>query len=67
MIPVAYQDGDDYVECDECGHPIERHDTTGCHTLPDEACTCPVRFTRDDIRRLRREAGLPTTFNPRDF
>jgi hypothetical protein len=47
----AREDG--YVECGECGHPIEQHDTDGC----DIGCT--ERWSRAEIRRVRLREGLP--------
>lgn len=53
-----------YVECTECGHPIENHGArTGCDDIGGE-CPCNVDWTRDDIRRVRREEGLPARWNP---
>lgn len=68
MIPVAYQYGDHYVECDECGDPIEIHGPKGCtRRFADAACTCPAAFTRADVTRLRREAGLPAKYDTREM
>lgn len=50
-----------YVECDECGCPIEQHDTTGCRS-GNEGCTCGVTWTRDEIRRVRKSEGLSATY-----
>jgi hypothetical protein len=48
---------DGYVECDECGHQLERHDLKGCHGVP--GCLCSVKLTRLEIRQVRQRAGLP--------
>lgn len=51
----------DYIECAECGHPLERHSTAGCD-FQDEGCTCRDRWTVREVERLRREAGLTVKF-----
>lgn len=48
---------DGYVECDECGHPIETHDTAGCHEV--DGCPCPVTLTAREIADIRVREGLP--------
>lgn len=49
---------DDYVECHECGHALERHArTTGCTGA--DGCACPERPTLLEIGDARRRAGLP--------
>lgn len=50
-----------YVECAECGHPIEQHDTDGCQAV--DGCRCPVRLTKTEIVSIRRRYGLPGRFN----
>jgi hypothetical protein len=64
-VPVK---GDDisagFIECDECGHYIEDHETSGCqHTDPGdygpERCACRARWTVREIQAYRRAAGLP--------
>lgn len=57
---------DNYVECDECGHPIEVHDRAGCHSTGSE-CTCRAGWTVAEIRRARREAGLPARYHLYDI
>ena len=58
------------VECSECGHAIERHDTKGCalgwgrSTPIDGLCACRVRWTKKDIIKTRRLNGLPAVYNP---
>jgi hypothetical protein len=59
---MSYQDGDGYVECDECGHAIETHTPKGC-----SRCPCVERWTRDKIRAARREAGLVSHFYKPNF
>lgn len=49
---------DGYVECSECGHPVELHDRGGCRAI-SMMCSCAVGWTRKEIERLRRENGLP--------
>jgi len=51
-----------YVECAECGHPIETH-PKGCASQVD-GCPCTETFTQADVRRLRRSAGLPVRWKP---
>jgi hypothetical protein len=50
----AREDG--YVECGECGHPIEQHDTDGCDITE---CGCTEKWSRAEIRRVRLREGLP--------
>ena len=50
-----------YVECSECGHPLERHSIKGCDWQTD-GCTCRARWTVREIQAQRREAGLPVKF-----
>ena len=59
----AHEDG--YVECGECGHPIEEHGLKGCETCAgfDEPGGCAERWTKADIRRRRRELGLPGAYS----
>jgi len=54
---------DHYVTCDECGHALERHDSTGCHGA--DGCPCPVRVTATDVAAARRAAGLSARFDRR--
>jgi RNA polymerase-binding transcription factor DksA len=60
------QDAEDhaagYVECSECGHPIERHDLDGCQAA--EWCACKVRWTKMAIVKARRRIGLPGRYDP---
>lgn len=55
MSDHAASDG--YVTCDDCGHPLERHDRKGCHGT--DGCTCPVRITAQEIGEVRIRLGLP--------
>jgi len=48
---------DGYVECTECGHPVERHGSEGCWQIKD--CTCTVSWTQREIEDLRQREGLP--------
>jgi hypothetical protein len=57
-IPISQPLTDGYVECDECGHPIEEHTTRGCQTILDEPCPCPDRYTQAQIRAIRKREGL---------
>lgn len=56
-------DGGDYIDCTECGHPIEDHRPDGCHTLDDrddaDPCTCTARWTIKAIQAFRRSYSLP--------
>lgn len=58
--------GDDYVECDECGHPLERHTTAGCDAVGGE-CPCRARWTVREIGEARRAAGLTVKFKPHNY
>lgn len=52
-------DGIDYVPCDYCGHPIERHGIHGCREVFDHIpCNCRMRLTKVQIREIRMERGL---------
>jgi hypothetical protein len=57
---------DGYVECQECGHAIEAHDTLGCQSIGGE-CVCAESWSGQEIRRARRSEGLPGVFNPLDI
>ena len=46
-----------YVECAECGHPVELHGMWGCEQLDE--CGCDVGWKVRQIRELRRAHGLP--------
>lgn len=52
--------GDDaaigYVECAECGQPIELHTLQGLGA-------CTERWTRAEITEVRKRRGLPSRFN----
>jgi len=48
-----------YVECSECGHPLERHGLGGCD---GEECPCRVRWTVREIQEARRAEGLPIKY-----
>jgi hypothetical protein len=53
-----------YVECSECGHPVEEHDNDGCsHVDDDYDCPCDERLTISDIDRIRADYGLEPTGN----
>jgi len=52
----------DYVECTECGHPIESHDRKGCLELGAGACNCPEGFTTEQIRAIRKQEGKPAKY-----
>jgi len=56
---------DGYVECDDCGHPIEEHDRNGCtYTFDEHHCGCEQKWTQREIRECRRRHGLPARWNP---
>lgn len=62
MTTQAQEDG--YVECSECGHLVEQHDTTGCLICRDGGVsTCPARWTKAQIRQLRIREGLPGKYS----
>lgn len=63
-ITTPQPERDGYVECDECGHPIEEHDTKGCQTALDEPCPCPDRYTKAEIRAIRVRNSLPARWTP---
>ena len=56
-------DGGAYVDCTECGDPVEGHDREGCHAhdgrTDADPCNCPARWTVKEIMALRRSYGLP--------
>jgi len=52
---MAQAQEDGYVECSECGHALEQHDTDGCMICG----TCPTRWTRRQIMDVRQREGLP--------
>jgi hypothetical protein len=54
--------GNDYVECNECGHPLERHTTKGC-----DHCECGTSWTVKEIQQARKDAGLPVKFKAYNF
>lgn len=56
MTNAAQEDG--YVECTECGHPIEQHSTQACL-----GCTCSVRWTKQEIIKVRKANGLPAKWS----
>ncbi len=61
MATQAQEDG--YVECGECGHAIEQHDTEGCEVCRTGGVSlCPTRWTVAEIRAVRRREGLPGTY-----
>lgn len=61
MTTQAQCDG--YVECSECGHAVEQHDTDGCDICRTGAvANCPTRWTKAEIRDLRLREGLPARY-----
>jgi hypothetical protein len=54
-------EGNDYVECAECGHPLERHTMKGCDSQA-EGCPCREAWSYRRISEERRTAGLPVSF-----
>ncbi len=63
MIRTPDTDADHtaYVECSECGHPLERHTIYGCEALV-EPCGCTASWSIKRISEQRRAAGLPVSF-----
>lgn len=57
---------DDYIECTECGHPLERHTTHGCDWQAD-GCGCTAQWTRHEVTQQRRAAGLVGVFKSHEF
>ncbi len=59
MTSQAQQDG--YIECSECGHPIEQHDKKGCVVCRDAGAPspCTETWTKTEIRNRRIWDGLP--------
>ncbi len=63
----AQEDG--YVECSECGHPVEQHDIEGCDVCRTAVeylggtSLCPTRWTKTQIMDLRRREGLPANYS----
>lgn len=53
----------DEVECTECGHVVEQHDTKGCQGT--DGCTCRVPWTQKAIGDLRVSLGLPRRWGRR--
>ncbi len=45
-----------YVQCEECGRPIEAHTSKG---LED----CPERWTHAEVVQIRKMRGLPGKYN----
>jgi RNA polymerase-binding transcription factor DksA len=46
-----------YVECSDCGHPIEIH-RPYCQPELDRPCPCLTLFTAAEIRTIRKREGL---------
>lgn len=59
---TADADSASYVECAECGHPLEQHGLKGCNWQSD-GCGCATRWTVKEIMAQRRAVGLPGTFH----
>lgn len=57
--PTRLDEGEGYVECAECGHPLERHTMAGCDL---EGCSCAAKWSYRRISEQRRAAGLPVSF-----
>ena len=55
---------DGYVECSECGHPIERHTGDGCAVCVDAGQPCPAVWSTGDVQTYRRSLGLPGKWEP---
>ena len=57
-----------YVECDNCGHPVENHDTKGCtYEFDGIPCGCAMRWTLKEIRAVRKLNGLPARWSRSEF
>jgi len=56
--PHTDADATDYVECSECGCPVEVHRMVGCTNV---GCSCGITWTKTEIRNYRRTQGLPRT------
>lgn len=59
-----------YVECSECGHPLERHTMAGCDWRADEdgnGCGCTVAWSVRRIGEERRAAGMSGSFKRWNF
>jgi len=59
--PRTDSDATDYVECSNCGHPVETHDMTGCARYWEEPCPCKISWRKSEIRNYRKSQGLPAT------
>lgn len=64
---TPWGDGNDYVECVECGHPLESHRRTGCEAPGDARCGCPTRWTVREVEAARAREGLPRRWNRVDY
>jgi hypothetical protein len=56
MIRTSQPLQDGYIECDECGHPVEAH-VGGCNEV--DGCLCSQRWTVRAIQAIRMREGLP--------
>lgn len=55
-----------YVECAECGHPIEQTGADGeCVAVP--GCPCPIRWSTAAIKAARQRVGLPARYSLSDL
>ena len=58
-----------YVECSECGHPVEQHDPDSCDVcrtgveLLGGTSLCPTTWTTAQIMALRLREGLPASYS----
>jgi hypothetical protein len=62
MSRQPQDESNNYVECTECGHPIEEHGLGGCEVNRDERCPCLVKWTKAAIRECRVAVGLPASY-----
>lgn len=56
----AQEDG--YVECSECGAPIEQHDVSGFDDGSGKTCT--TGWSTCEIENYRQACGLPRKWKP---
>lgn len=60
-------DGGAYIDCTECGHPVESHSPDGCRAGYGGPCGCSARWTIKAIKALRRRHGLPGEWRGKEY